>query len=463
MSLQQADSELGAEEQDALGLPDQAAAEAEVATPTPQAPRRPRRRLRWLLIGLLVLLLAGAGLAVWARFFRTTDAATTTYRTVTVSAATLKQTVSGTGTLNPASEADLSFSSSGTVSKVSVGVGDKVTKGETLARIDDSELAIDLDSAKASLTEADDALATLDDDSDSTATAIAAAEATVKVKQNAVTQAKAALEAATLTSPLTGTVAAVDISKGDTVSGGSSTTSSTGGSGSSSTSAGAATGSTSTSSSSAITVISTGTFDVTTSVSNADLTSVKKGLQATITPTSSATTVFGTVTSVGVVASSSSSTSGSTSTGSSTFPVVIHVTGTHKDLLPGSSATVSITVKQLANALSVPAQAVTTVDGKTVVQKLVDGKQVPTVVVLGDTISGSTVVTSGLSSGDQVVAASFRAATTGTGTGGGTGQQGGTGGFPGGGTGGFPGGGTGGFPGGGTGGTGTGAGTGGTR
>lgn len=456
MSLQQADGELARdEERERLPLPGEIESETEVR------PRRPRRRRRrWLLIGLLVLLLAGAGVAVWASFFRTSGAATT-LRTVTVTAGTLKQTVSGTGTLQPASEAALSFGSSGTVSSVEVEVGDTVKKGQALASIDDSELAIDLDSAKASRTEAEDSLTALQNADDSTAAAIAAAEATVEVKKNAVTQARAAVSAATLTSPIAGKVAEVTVSKGDSVSGGSSSSSTgaTGSSGSSGTAGGtsgaaAGSSSTSTSSTSAVTVISSGTFEVTTSVSNADLTSVKKGLQATIIPTSSSTPVFGTVTSVGVVASASSGTS---SAGSSTFPVTIAVTGKHPDLLPGSSATVGITVKQLADALSVPAQAVTTVDGRTVVQKLVDGHQVQTAVTLGDTIGSATVVKSGLSDGDQVVIASFRAPAAGSGTGTGTGrqgtgQQGGTGGLPGAGAGGFPGSGTG-----------AGAGTGGTR
>lgn len=439
MSVQHADDEL-ATEQD----PERLALPAETATETP--PRRTRRRRRWLLVGLLVLLLAGGGVAVWAVFFRTSQAATT-LRTVTVSAGTLKQTVSGTGTLEPASQADLSFSSSGTVSSVKVEVGDTVTKGQALASIDSSELAIDLDSANASLTEAEDTLTDLQDDDDSTATAIAAAEATVEVKRNAVTQARTALDHATLTSPMAGTVAAVSVSKGDTVSGGSgsSTTAASSGAGAPAGSATSSSGSGSSSSgsSAAVTVISKGTFTVTTSVSNTDVTTLKKGLQATITPTSSARPVFGTVTSVGVTASSTS-TSGTSTSGSSTFPVVIAVTGKHTDLLPGSSATVAITVKQLSDVLSVPAQAVTTVGGKTVVQKLVAGKQVPTEVTLGQTIAGSSVVTKGLSDGDQVVIASFRAPTAGTGgTGGtGTGTRQGAGGF-GGGTGGFGGTGTG--------------------
>ena len=404
--------------------------------------RRSGRRTRWILVGALVLLLAGGGVGAWALFFRT-PTPSTTYRTVTLAKETLKQTVSATGTLNPARESDLSFSSSGTVTSVEVEAGDLVDKGQELASIDDNELQIDYDSAKASLTEAEESLSDLQDDDDSTDTAIAAAQAGVEVKKNAVKQAKAALKAATLVSPIAGKVAEVTVAEGDTVSG---TASTTGSSGNADTGTGTGTSSSSSSdgsasSTAAVTVISNGTFRVTTSVSNADVTSIKKGLQATITPTSSTEAVFGTVSSVGVVASSSSATSSSGS-GSSTFPVTIEVTGTHKTLLPGSSATVAITTKQLTDVISVPTQAVSTVDGRTVVQKLVAGQQVQTPVKLGATVGAATVVTSGLAVGDQVVLASFRVQSgSGANGSGRTGQ--GTGGLNGGTGGGFP---QGGFP-----------------
>ena len=151
---------------------------------------------------------------------------------------------------------------------------------------------------------------------------------------------------------------------------------------------------------------------------------MKKGLQATITPTGSDDPVFGTVSSIGVVATAAES--GTSTSGSSTFPVTIAVTGKHTELLPGSSASVQITTKQLADVISVPTQAVSTADGKTVVQKLVDGAQVPTEVTIGQVVGTSTVITKGLAEGDEIVVASFTARN-------GTGQQSQTGGFGGGG------------------------------
>ena len=194
--------------------------------PEPAGSTRRRRRLGRrgvvVLVGALVLVLAGAGFGAWTLFVEPDTTAAPQYRTMTVSAGTLKSTVSATGTFDPSRESALSFGSSGEVTKVSVEVGDTVSKGDVLARIDDAELEIDAEAARAELAEAEDALAALEDDTDATDTAIASATATVRVKKNAVTQAEAALDDATLVAPFSGTVAAVGLAKGDTVGSGSS-------------------------------------------------------------------------------------------------------------------------------------------------------------------------------------------------------------------------------------------------
>ena len=402
---------------------DSSAATTDAAAPEPQRPIRRRRRLGRrgvvVLVGALVLVLAGVGFGAWALLLRPGATAAPQYRTLTVSTGTITSTVSATGTVDPARESTLSFRSSGDVTTVSVGVGDTVSKGDVLARIDDAELEIDVEAARAELAESEDALAALEDDSDATDTAIASATATVRVRKNAVTQAEAALDDATLVAPFSGTIAAVGLAKGDTV--GSSSAGSAGSAGSSTNGASSATGTwTSDGSSGSITLISTGRFIVTTSVSTTDLAAMKKGLQATITPTGSEDSVFGTVSSIGVVATAADS--GTSTSGSSTFPVTIAVTGKHPELLPGSSAGVQITTKQLADVISVPTQAVSTADGKTVVQKLVDGTQVPTEVAIGQVVGTSTVITKGLADGDEIVIASFTARI-------GTGQQSQNGGF----------------------------------
>lgn len=364
--------------------------------PTPSGGRRAWRRLiprtrRGRLLYGAVLLLVVLGLAAWLLFFRGSAESATTFRTVTVARETLTETVSASGTINPARQADLSFTSAGEVTSVRVEVGDTVKAGDTLATIDDSALEIAHTAARADLTAAKETLADLVD-SDASDTAIAAAEATVEVKRNALAAAKRDLKDATLTAPFSGIVAEVAIAKGDTVGTGSV----------------AGQSASDTTTTSAITLISKGTFTVSTSVSNADVAAITKGLQATITATGAGEPVFGTVTSVGVMATSS------TSGGSATFPVEITVTGKHDDLLVGSSATVAITTAKLTDVISVPTQAITTVDGQPVVTRLVDGREVETPVAIGEVVGSSTVITDGLVEGDQVVVGSFRVAESST-------------------------------------------------
>lgn len=142
-------------------------------------------------------------------------------------------------------------------------------------------------------------------------------------------------------------------------------------------------------------------FKVVAAVSARDVPEVKKGMQAQVTPSGSSAAVYGTVTSVGLVAESSSS-------GAATFPVTITLTGPHADLYSGTSTTVSIITKQVSNVLAVPDMALHTSGSTTYVEKLVKGKRVRTTVQVGQTYGASTEITSGLKAGDKVVLVTMR-------------------------------------------------------
>lgn len=194
-----------------------------------------------------------------------------------------------------------------------------------------------------------------------------------------------------------------------------------------------------------VTVVSTDSFVVEATVSADDAAKVKKGLQATLTLNGAEEDIYGTVSTVGKVAESSS-------TGAAVFPVTIAVTGEVEDVYPGTSVTAAITVKQRENVLTVSSAAIQTEGDKTYVDKVVDGKAVKTEVTIGEVYGATTEITKGLEDGDSVEMQGFTRP-----TGGGSGDEGGQrgqGGVPGGGDlpegfqGGFPGGG-GGFPGGG--------------
>jgi RND family efflux transporter MFP subunit len=360
--------------------------------------RRTNRRI-WVVAGVsVIVLLAAAGVVAW----RLTDSApgSTTERTVEVTSRTIRQTVGSTGTVEPKRRADLSFSSAGTVSKVFVGVSQHVVKHQRLASIDAASLKADVDAAKADHQAAKDDLATAEADSTTTDTQLNAAKSKLAVQKSQLAQAKSALAAATLRAPFTGTVALVNVAVGDSVG---------------STSGGATDGSSSSGSdSAAITVISTGSYTVQASVGSADVGKIKKGLAADVTVTGSTTVVRGTVSSVAVMATSSSgsggtgtgsngSANGNGSGGSPTFAVSIDLTGNQHNLYAGASATVSIVVRQRPNVLTVPTIAIRTVDGKTVVTKLVGGRGVQTEIGVGESFGTFTEVTCGLVAGDQVV------------------------------------------------------------
>jgi multidrug efflux pump subunit AcrA (membrane-fusion protein) len=277
-----------------------------------------------------------------------------------------------------------------------VAAGDQVKAGAVLATVNATTLQSAVASALANVNATQDQL-TAQQGAGSSAVQIASTQAQLADVQGKLSDARTALTAASMISPIAGTVAQVNIAIGDKVGNASSA-----GASSSSAGASSSTASGSSSSSSAqIVVISTTSWVVQASVGSQDLPKLKKGLQAEITPTGSATKIFGTVKSIGIVASSSSS-------GSATFPVTIIVTGSPKGLYAGGAADVVIIVKQLDNLLTVPTNALHTESGKTVVHQMSNGAQVSTPVKVGTTYGAVTQILSGLKAGDKVVGTAFR-------------------------------------------------------
>lgn len=105
----------------------------------------------WLIgLGLVAVLLAGfiAHDTVFAQ------PAATPIRTATADVGTVQSIVSGTGSLEPAGRMNVNFKTAGTLTEVDVKVGDKVTTGQVLARIDGSTQQASLAQAQASLASA---------------------------------------------------------------------------------------------------------------------------------------------------------------------------------------------------------------------------------------------------------------------------------------------------------------------
>ncbi|MGH9089868.1 MAG: efflux RND transporter periplasmic adaptor subunit [Acidimicrobiales bacterium] len=403
-------------------------------------PRRSRRRRAVIVAVAVVILGAGAGIGIWLGTGGSTGPGlTTTTQVVTATTGTMKQTVSASGTIEPASEADLSFAVAGKVTAVDVSVGQAVTAGQVLATVDSSALQASVASAQATLSSAEAQLSSDEADGASTSQ-ILSDKASVTSAQSQLTSAQASLADASLTSTIAGTVASVDLSLGQQVTGSGSTgtAASTTGGQSNPSSGGTGTSSTTGNSSSAqIVVVSTASFKVNASVDDTQVGQVQQGDQATINLSSSSspggpggfvaavpggkgttgggtsgagtsgtgtsgagnatssTTYYGTVSSVGLVATSSS--------GVASFPVTIAVTGTPSGLYAGSSATLTITVKELSTVVEVPTGAISYSGGKAQVTLVTGGRHVTRSVTTGQVSTGETQITSGVKAGDRVL------------------------------------------------------------
>lgn len=357
------------------------------------AEKRQRRRWHpavWFGLGALTVIV----LAVAAGLFLVRPNAqgpVTETRVARATVSTEQASVSVGGTLAPRDRADLNFSSPGTVTSVAVQVGQKVGKGALLARIDDSQLrdAVELaraglNAAQASLNEARDAKAS--------STQIASARAQVNSASARLRSAQGDLAEASLTAPIAGVVASVDISAGDQVGSGASAAQNGSAAGASSGLAGVS--GAATTSTAQIVVISPDAWLVEATVGSADVAKLKRGQQVRVSLDGTTTTASGTLDSVGIVAT--------TSGGSTVFPVVVRLTDNPAGLYDGANATASVITETLADVLTVPTAAVTNRDGRHSVQKMVSGQPTHTDVTVGRVFGDRTQILSGLSAGDEV-------------------------------------------------------------
>lgn len=363
-----------------------------MSEPVPDAPmteqeapptRKRKRRMskgRWIGLGAIVLVLA-AGVTTWLLLQpQPTAGAQTRTRTFTVEKGTQTVTVGLTGTLSPQTQSSLNFGVSGTVTDVYVSAGDTVKKGAKLARVDDDDLQDALELAKANL---ETARANLDDvEDDGTDAAVTAAEAQVKSAKAAVASAEDDLDSAVLRATISGTVASVDLTVGDTVTGVGSS-----GQGGGQNTADATTAQ--------VVVVSTSAWQLDATVGSADLASLKAGQAVTVLPDGATEPVNGTVASVGIVATS-------TTDGSATFPVVVNLEGKHPELYSGTTATGTVTVGEYPDVLTVATMAITTSDGRSVVTRVAGDEVEEVEVTIGRVFGEATEITAGLAEGDTV-------------------------------------------------------------
>lgn len=208
------------------------------------------------------------------------------------------------------------------------------------------------------------------------ATAVASAKAALLKTQQELQSAQDDLTAASLVAPISGTVASVGLSVGNSASAGS------------------------------ITIVGAGEAVVSIELPLATRGSLAERAAATVTPAGSLTALSGTVTNISLL--ETSGTSGSTAT----YATVIAVTDPDQRLASGAKASVSIPVKTATGVVTVPISALTpTGTGTGTVAVLAAGATTPvtTTVSTGAVGGGVIEITKGLSAGQVVVLADRQA------------------------------------------------------
>ena len=361
--------------------------------------------------GLGVLALAGA---LWA--YQTVTVSNTAsgatagnQRYATVQAGGVVATVSASGTVQSANTANADFGTSGTVTEIDVKVGDVVTKGQVLAKLDPTAAQDQLNTANANLASAQQSLTRANSAAPVDTSAVASAQAQVAQAQATVDADQRALDGTVLKAPMAGTVTAVNGSVG-----GSSSASSASSSGSGNSGSGAAPAAASTSTSTGfVQLADLGQLQVSGYFAEADATKLKVGQAATVSWSALANTrATGKVASIAPTAT--------TQNGVNSYQVVISLDTVPAGTRLGQTTSVAVTVAQADNVLRLPTAAVRSAGGRFTVQ-LVTGtnKTQTTVVQVG--VQGDTFdeITGGLAEGQQVAIPRQATPTTTAGPGGG--------------------------------------------
>jgi hypothetical protein len=116
-----------------------------------------RRRRPWHLYVLALLAVGVAALAI-EQIGPPSGSARVSKQIVTAQNGVVQSTVSGSGNVEAGTDLDVNFQTSGTLSHVYVKVGQHVTKGQLLAKLDPTSARLSLDQAEKNLASAKDQL-----------------------------------------------------------------------------------------------------------------------------------------------------------------------------------------------------------------------------------------------------------------------------------------------------------------
>ncbi len=334
-----------------------------------------RRRRSLLINGLLVVVLLGAGVAGYLVFFGSSGSAQpTAARTAAAANRDVSEVVTASGTVQSSFSAAASFGAAGTVTEIDVKVGDAVTKGQTLAKLDPTQAQLQVDIAQGNL----DAAYAKGTGTTALLTAYRQAELALK-------QAQDTLASTTLTAPGDGTITSITGSVGQKV-----------GSGNASSSSSTSSSSTSTTQSGFVVVTDLKNLVLHANVSESDVSKLKGDQAATVTVNAMQTQpIQAKVAQVDLTPT--------TSNNVVQYGVTLALTSPPEGLRPGQSASVEITVAGATNVLAVPAAAVQTVNGASSVQVMENGAETRKTVEIGVRGDQYVEIKTGLTAGEEVV------------------------------------------------------------
>ena len=342
-------------------------------------------RRGWLIaLGVVVVLV---GVIVGPRLVSNLTKKTAPPQLATASFRSFPVVATATGSLVPSQQVALNFSVVGQLTQVSVASGDKVTAGEVIARISDVAEQADLQAAEASLQLARAALANAQSTNGSHTpdpSQIQVAQAQIASAQAQVARAQAAVAATILISPTAGTVLAVNAQVGELVGPGLS-------------SSVTAPGTTDTSGTKSFITIGDATnLEASANFAEADAAKLVAGQTGSFTVDA----VPGLTVPCHLIALATSS---SIVGGVVEYQGTLGLDSTDGRLRNGMTINASVTVARADNVLAVPNQALYLQDGTLHVDVWFQNRAVSTQVVAGLVGSELTQITSGLSSGQQIV------------------------------------------------------------
>lgn len=354
--------------------------------------------IKGIIITIVIAAIGTGSYFGYNKFFKKTTTSTAS-NNYTISKATtmdLSKTIDGSGSAYSGTTSDVSASNSGTISGLSVKVGDKVTKGQTLFVCTNADLAKAVTNATRSLTKAQAQL-TADKASLAAAkaqlavdkaaqvvdeTKITQDEAAITSYKNKVTDdtysveeakdtlatAKEAVSAQTVTAPVSGTITAVNNSNGDKLQNGGTV----------------------------ISIADLSDMLVNVSVDELDISTVEVGQSANITFDAIDDTTF-----TGKVVSIAET--GSTNNSVTTYSVAVSIDSA-KGIKLGMNANVTIAIESKDNALVIPEEALIESNSKKYVRVVTSTTTVSKDTVVSELVSSSKLVeiTTGLETEDYI-------------------------------------------------------------